>query len=96
MRSASSRVWLRFVSLSVLACVVLLGEMRPAASETGQRAPAAKPSPTSVDRTGVLGAADPQADAAVDASDAGRLVPAIYAWDPDVRFIYYRHISKWM
>ena len=28
--------------------------------------------------------------------DDGHLVPAIYAWDPDVRFIYYRRISKWM
>jgi hypothetical protein len=32
-----------------------------------------------------------------DASDdAAGLVPAIYAWDPDVRFVYYRHVSKWM
>ena len=29
-------------------------------------------------------------------SDDGQLVPAIYAWDPDVRFVYYRHVSKWM
>jgi hypothetical protein len=28
--------------------------------------------------------------------DDGRLVPAIYAWDPEVRFVYYRHVSKWM
>jgi hypothetical protein len=28
--------------------------------------------------------------------DSARLVPAIYAWDPDVRFVYFRHISKWM
>jgi hypothetical protein len=28
--------------------------------------------------------------------DEVQLVPAIYAWDPDVRFIYYRQISKWM
>ncbi len=28
--------------------------------------------------------------------DDGQLVPAIYAWDPDVRFVYYRHVSKWM
>ena len=95
MRSAT-RVWVRFVSLAVLASVVLLGEMRPAASETGRRAAFAVPSPMSIDRTGVSDAAEPVADAPSDASDAGRLVPAIYAWDPDVRFIYYRHISKWM
>jgi hypothetical protein len=43
-------------------------------------------------------AVDPDADSAgTDASDdAARLVPAIYAWDPDVRFVYYRHVSKWM
>ena len=25
-----------------------------------------------------------------------QVVPAIYAWDPDVRFVFYRHVSKWM
>jgi hypothetical protein len=45
-----------------------------------------------------LNDATPEADSAdEDASDdAARLVPAIYAWDPDVRFVYFRHISKWM
>lgn len=33
---------------------------------------------------------------AVDSSDEARLIPAIYAWDPDVRFIFFRHMSKWM
>ncbi len=28
--------------------------------------------------------------------DDGEVVPAIYAWDPDVRFVYHRHVSKWM
>ncbi len=31
-----------------------------------------------------------------DEANDVRLVPAIYAWDPDVRFVYYRHVSKWM
>lgn len=31
-----------------------------------------------------------------EAPDDARLVPAIFAWDPDVRFVYYRQISKWM
>jgi hypothetical protein len=31
-----------------------------------------------------------------DAQDDVQLVPAIYAWDPDVRFVYFRHVSKWM
>lgn len=29
-------------------------------------------------------------------SEDGQVVPAIYAWDPDVRFVFYRHVSKWM
>lgn len=28
--------------------------------------------------------------------DTRQVVPAIYAWDPDVRFVFYRHVSKWM
>ncbi len=31
-----------------------------------------------------------------DSDDEAHLVPAIYAWDPDVRFVYFRHVSKWM
>ena len=33
--------------------------------------------------------------APVDADEA-QLVPAIYAWDPRVRLVYYRHYSQWM
>ncbi len=32
---------------------------------------------------------------AVASSEFGHVVPAIYAWDPDVRFVFYRHVSKW-
>ena len=32
----------------------------------------------------------------LSSDDDARLVPAIFAWDPDVRFVYYRHVSKWM
>ena len=32
----------------------------------------------------------------VEGFDDARLVPAIYAWDPDVRFVYFRHVHKWM
>jgi hypothetical protein len=31
-----------------------------------------------------------------DAADDAQLVPAIYAWDKDVRFVYFRQVSKWM
>jgi hypothetical protein len=27
---------------------------------------------------------------------AGQIVPAIYSWDPDVTFVFYRHVTKWM
>lgn len=39
---------------------------------------------------------DGGAGGAIADGDDGHLVPAIYAWDPDVRFVYYRHVSKWM
>ena len=28
--------------------------------------------------------------------DGGQIVPAIYSWDPDVTFVFYRHVTKWM
>ena len=48
-----------------------------------------------------LDAADwmnPPLDTAGDSEpvEGGPVVPAIYAWDPDVRFVFYRHVSKWM
>ncbi len=33
---------------------------------------------------------------AADPGPAGQIVPAIYSWDPDVTFIFYRHFTKWM
>ena len=41
-------------------------------------------------------AAMSDADGVGDESDGVQLVPAIYAWNPDVRFVYFRHVSKWM
>ncbi len=32
----------------------------------------------------------------VGSEEEGQLIPAVYAWDPAVRFVYYRHVSKWM
>lgn len=50
--------------------------------------------------SGIDGNALPQLPAQIsDASasdEAGQIVPAIYSWDPDVRFVFYRHVSKWM
>lgn len=35
-------------------------------------------------------------DTSAEGDDEGKLVPAIFAWDPDVRVVYFRHVSKWM
>lgn len=32
---------------------------------------------------------------AVQPDEEGSVVPAIYARDPDVQFVYHRHVSKW-
>jgi len=40
--------------------------------------------------------ARPAATTSADVSDEGEVVPAIFARDPDVRFMFYRHLSKWM
>ena len=38
----------------------------------------------------------PEPDDGSTPDDSGQVVPAIYAWDPDVRFVFYRHVSKWI
>lgn len=60
----------------------------------------AEPDLRSLQQMILAGDGDPE-DAVARSSDGspeddGRLVPAIYAWDPEVRFVYYRHVSKWM
>lgn len=52
----------------------------------------------SVSRTAPTSALSPPSDTPDSdaASKWGQVVPAIYAWDPDVRFVFYRHVSKWM
>ena len=34
----------------------------------------------------------------VDANceDEAHVIPALYAWNPDVRVVYFRHVSRWM
>jgi hypothetical protein len=96
----------RLLIVAAVIGVTLLGNLRSQASEIGQgptaeqRAPFVPyPVPVRVDlalaQAVTTDAEDADADA--DASDEElRLVPAIYAWDPDVRFVYFRHVSKWM
>ncbi len=92
--------------------VTLLGNLRLQASEVqarpghgltvprmprGDARPAtvvASADPTVVDATFEPSASSDDGDAL--GPDDVRLVPAIYAWDPDVRFVFFRHVSKWM
>lgn len=75
----------------------LIGNWRVAASEPSM------PPATTAAPTQQRPATDPRAmtlstiaDAQVDNEQDGHLIPAIYAWDPEVRFVYFRHVSKWM
>lgn len=83
--------------------ITMLGNLRSQASEIGGPVaghPVQTPRPH---RAGVAVAeAKPAASPGEGANRSDvdeqelRLVPAIYAWDRDVRFVYFRHVSKWM
>ena len=83
--------------VAAVVTVTLVGNLRVQASEVAQQVP--------VTSAAAVAATDARADwrvstvgeaAASRAPDAVELVPAIYAWNPDVRFVYFRHVSKWM
>ncbi len=84
--------------------VTMLGNLRLQASEVMAQPPRAHAVPrvasppattASADEAVVDATFEPMAADDADGDDA-RLVPAIYAWDPDVRFVFFRHVSKWM
>jgi hypothetical protein len=92
--------------------ITMLGNLRLQASEVGRvprNGPAAE-RPAIAPETQVatervdlaVASGRPSFDATTDEDDGSadddsvQLVPAIYAWDPDVRFVYFRHVSKWM
>ena len=89
-----------------IAVVVLLGDLRspvstaaPLDAPTVDRVtrPVATDPTVAPQRAALASIHDvPRGATAADPVDEARLVPAIYAWDPDVRFVYYRHVSKWM
>ena len=58
----------------------------------GDDAPAGRESPSGMPALESMVGAD--VDEPV--GEEGALVPALYAWNPDVRFVYFRQISKWM
>lgn len=96
--------WRRLALVGAVGAVALIGNMRASGFQSAPRPQ------TSTDTLSEHAVAQPvtkakrqwidaQAGADYhggDAHDDGAVVPAIYAWDPDVRFVYYRHVSKWM
>ena len=103
--------WRKLGYLAAVCLVVALGNMRAresvAAAASGaivdaQQGASAVASTTAAfeSREAVDVGADEDglsdaADARTDSNDVG-LVPAVYARDPDVRFVYFRQVSKWM
>jgi len=106
MRSRPNRVFARAAVIASVIAIAMLGNLRLHASEA-TRSPLVgdagrKPSriqDVASRRQAVVAEGDASPDDATsggDAAEDGHFVPAIYAWDPDVRFVYYRHVSKWM
>lgn len=106
-----SSLWTKTVAFGILVAASVLGNVSLSASRTKPAASfsaplAAAPSPTLLpgDSAASLHAStagrpsevDDRDVASGEASSDGEVVPAIYAWDPDVRFVFYRHVSKWM
>jgi hypothetical protein len=101
--------WMRRTAIvAAVVGVTMLGNLRLQASEVG-RLPRSGPAsellaiapetqvPTErVDLAVASGRPSSDADDGNTEDDSVQLVPAIYAWDPDVRFVYFRHVSKWM
>ena len=98
----------KLVAAGAIVAVTMLGNLRLQASELARstmagRVPLADASGAGQVPHGLMAAPSSSLLASMedadgvprDADDAAHLVPAIYAWDPDVRFVYFRHVSKW-
>lgn len=106
MDNAGIRVWRKLGVLGAICLVAALGELRAAdlaaTTSTRPRSTIASGPLTNVRESGVVARLCRGNDGSApagnpsDSTDEERLVPAIYAWDPDVRFVYFRHVSKWM
>jgi hypothetical protein len=106
----TARLGPRLFAVAAVVGITMLGNLRLQASEVRQPAVfrvASSDDPVRVPLAGMASAetvrtrsvkapADVPSDPKDDAEDAAHVVPAIYAWDPDVRFVYFRHVSKWM
>lgn len=87
--------------LAAVVFVAALGELRVPdaravsgpAGEVGARSPVSASADLAANLVGL--GADVDGSSAGSEDDA-RLVPAVYARDPDMRFVFYRQVSKWM
>lgn len=105
MNTGGINAWRKLGALAVLCLIVALGEQRSAGfaavASTPSSFPAASATSVAFESGGALRVGADEDGPSItagpaDALDEVHLVPAIYAWDPDVRFIYFRHVSKWM
>ena len=111
MNTARPIVWHKAAVVAAVAMVVLVSNLRTGVSQAapiGDSSMVGGPTAAgeSADvRSGDVGpicllqyiGADAHSPAEpTESSDVAHFVPAIFAWDPDVRFVYYRQISKWM
>ena len=74
----------RLSLVGAVALTVLLGNMRGLGSSD------------SVEKSVGNRATKASVGVAPVSSEVEGLVPAVFAWDPAVRFVYDRHVSKWM
>lgn len=111
MNTARPIVWRKAAVVAAVAMVVFVGNLRIGVSQAaplGGSAMVGGPTTAgdSADvRSGNVGSTCLSQHMGVDAHspaeptespDIAHFAPAIFAWDPDVRFVYYRQISKWM
>ncbi len=107
---ALQRVFARMLAAAAIVGVAMLGNLRLQASEAVKadprtslpRLPVRWIGDSAPDGRAAVMKIDPAAPALAEPNvadqhpDNVQLVPAIYAWNPDVRFVYFRHVSKWM
>ncbi len=103
MSPSSSSLWTKTVALGVIVVATVVGNVSLSAAgptpavETTSGFGFSKfdYSATGVERDSLPSLPADLPDI-VPSAELGQVVPAIYAWDPDVRFVFYRHVSKWM
>ena len=97
LRLQASEIGHPFATRAAGAGVLSIRTPTATVAEAGFEGPETVTRPVAAGRPGDRFAAMTDADGSeADAEDDAQLVPAIYAWDKDVRFVYFRHVSKWM